>query len=142
MEEMKFKQEVNTATLGLDKLERWDADLERGIITFSNPDGFTVMGDVQVIGSYDTDGGTWLWGWDHPSVDPPLAHAARLARDFGKKYDLRQYTERLVQCSEDDAWQFTAVAQYLAKATGSYRGPTGSAYVYMIFDKVTVRMVK
>lgn len=45
----------------------WAVDLDAGIITFDSPDGMRATAPVQVIGTYNTDDETWLWGWDHPS---------------------------------------------------------------------------
>lgn len=140
-EELQAKQRANMQAWGLGNTDRWDADLERGTIKFSNRDGFVVSAPVQVIGTYDTEDGTWFWGWDHPSVRPRLGHAARLACDFGHKYSLSQYVQRMIECSEEDAWRFTAVALHLSKGAGSYRGPSGLTYTYMTFGAVTIKQV-
>lgn len=141
-EELKLKQHANTSAWGLGTTDRWDIDLDAGVIKFSNADGFTVVGSVQVIGTYNTLDGTWLWGWDHPSVSPPQARAACLARDFGKDYDLGPYTTRSLDCSEDDAWRFTALALYLSAGAGAYRGPAGSTYIYMTFSEVKIMQAR
>jgi hypothetical protein len=141
MEELKLKQQANTAAWGLGSTDRWDADLDRGTIQFSGPQGLVVTAPVQVIGTFNSNDSTWLWGWEHPSVSESLSHAARLARDFGEQYGLDQYTLRKVRCSQDDAWQFTAVALHLSEATGSYRGPSGSTFAFMTFGEVTIRKI-
>ncbi|WP_337187298.1 DUF6882 domain-containing protein [Phenylobacterium sp.] len=122
---------------GLGSTERWNVSLESGLITFSG-DGRIVSAAVQVIGTYSSEDGTWLWGWDHPSVLPELARDAELARRFGEEHGLSDYTRRKVECDEQAAWQFTAVACHLAGATGAYRGPSGSTYVFMTFGPVTI----
>jgi len=137
-EELLLKQQANTEAWGLGNFDRWDADLDLGVIRFSNGDGFVVTADVQVIGTYNSDDESWLWGWDHPSVSPPLARAAQLAHEFGRKHRLSQYTTRRLRCSQDDAWQFTAVALHLSEGAGSYRGPSGSTFAFMTFGEVTV----
>ena len=91
MEEMRLKTHANTAW-GLGSTDRWDADLELGTIKFSNADGYTVTAPVQVIGTYDSTWSEWLWGWDHPSVGQALAQDARLAREFGRRHKLEQFT--------------------------------------------------
>jgi hypothetical protein len=126
------------ADWGLGKTDRWDADLETGIIKFSNADGFTVIAPLQVVGSYNSEDGTWLWGWDHPSVPGPLSRAAKLTLAFGLRYDLPQLIERKIECSEDDAWRFTALAFHLSGAAGAYRGQFDQTGVFMTFGEVTV----
>jgi hypothetical protein len=65
-----------------------------------------------------------------------LQTAAYLAKEFGQKHELTKFTERKVKCSEDEAWEFTAVAARLGKANGAYRGPAGTALVYMTFGEI------
>ncbi len=91
---------------------------------------------MQIVGTYNTDNGTFLWGWDHPSVAEPLRKHAALAKQFGEENGLAQYTERMVECTEEQAWEFTAVAARLGEANGAYRGPAGTALVFMTFGEV------
>lgn len=116
----------------------WGADLQEGIITFDTEDGTHVEAPVQVIGTYNTQDGTWLWGWDHPSVSEPLSQHAQLAFDYGQKHGIAELTTRKVTCSEDCCWEFTALACFLAQAQGAYRGPAGPTHVFMTFGAVNI----
>lgn len=122
---------------GIGSADSWDVDLEQGAIRFTHPDHIATA-PVQVVGTYNTLDGTWLWGWDHPSVQEPFAAAARACRAFGERYGLTDFTERKLSCSEDDAWRFTALACYLSGATGAYRGPSATTHVFMTFGDVTL----
>ncbi|WP_368737969.1 DUF6882 domain-containing protein [Massilia sp. CCM 8734] len=130
---------AHAATWGLGSSERWKADLEAGTITFSFNDGKTVIAPIQVIGTYNKLDGTFLWGWDHPSVPGPLRRHAELARQWGKKNHLPDYTSRMVKVSEDEAWNFAAVANRLGNANGVYRGPSGTTMVFMSFGEVKMQ---
>jgi hypothetical protein len=141
LEELRLKQHANTLAWGLGKTDRWDADLDLGIIKFSNNDGFVVTANLQVIGTFYSVDQTWLWGWDHPSVDDRFAQAARQVRDFGERYGLARFTTSMVKCSEDEAWMFTALGLHLSGAAGAYRGPSGDSYVFMTFGEVTIRQI-
>ena len=46
----------------------WAVDLERGEIEFTNDRGWLITAPVQVVGTYVPSKGTFMWGWDHPSV--------------------------------------------------------------------------
>ena len=118
----------------------WDVDLVAGVITFTSATK-VVSAPVQVIGTYNTLDRTFLWGWDHPSVPEPLGADARLAREFGRRQDLPLFTTRKVECSEDQAWAFTAVALYLSGAQGAYRAPYGTTMVFMTFGEWTIASV-
>ena len=137
MSELELKQNTNSSLWGFGRMDRWDANLETGVVTFSSPN-LIATAPVQVIGTFNSKDNTWLWGWDHPSVPEPLAEAARQCRDFGLRYRLTEFMERKVQCSQSDAWRFTALALHLSAGTGSYRGPAGTTYVFMTFGDVTL----
>lgn len=115
----------------------WAVDLEAGTIRFTSATK-VVSAPVQVIGTYNTLDGTFLWGWDHPSIPEPRRAAARLAREFGRRQSLPLFTTRLVECTEAQAWRFTAVALYLSGAQGAYRGPAGTTMVFMTFGDMTI----
>lgn len=138
MEHLRLKTQSHAETWGLGATERWAADLEDGVISFSSP-GLLVAAPVQVIGTYDSEEGTWLWAWDHPSVPEPLARDSRLVRDFGQRHGLARYLTRMINCTVDEAWQFTALACHLAEASGAFLGPSGTTFVMMTFQQPTIR---
>ena len=134
--ETALKSQVFQSIFG-DEHYDWKVDLDAGVITFT---GVTrvVSAPVQVIGTYNTLDRTFLWGWDHPSVGEALGADARLAREFGRLQNLPLFTTRKVECTEQQAWVFTAVALYLCGAQGAYRGPAGTTMVFMTFGEMTI----
>jgi hypothetical protein len=137
MEELRLKTSAHNATWHLDKA-RWDVDQNAGIIVFTQLDGMSATCPVQIIGTYNTADGTWLWGWNHPSVVPPLQEHARAVKAYGERHHVEKLTTQKVPCSEQEAWEFTALACKLAEAQGVYRGPAGTSRVFMTFGTVTL----
>jgi hypothetical protein len=135
-EGLDLQTSTHAATWHLGEEDNWAADLVAGTITFSLPKQTTGVASIQVVGTYNTADGTFLWGWDHPSVPVPLRAHAELARAWGQKNGMASFTTRSVACNEDDAWGFAAVANRLAAANGVYRGPAGVARVFMTFGEV------
>jgi hypothetical protein len=107
-------------------------------MVFSTLGSPTVTAVVQIIGTYNTADGTWLWAWDHPDVLPTLRQHAQHVRAYGERHGLPQLTTRKFSCTEQEAWAFTAVACKLCNAQGAYRGATGDVCVFMTFDDVRV----
>jgi len=138
-EELRLKTAFAQETWGLGQGGQWAADLDAGTITFTNDKGWEITASVQVIGTYNTSDGTWLWGWDHPSVPEPVARDARRVHAFGEKYGLEALTTRQIHADESDAWTFTALACHLAGAQGGYRGPAGPTHVFMTYGTVSIR---
>jgi hypothetical protein len=140
MEELRHKTEAHAAAWGLGKTDRWDVDLDAGLIMFTN-DGQVASALVQVVGTYDQLDGAWLWSWANPSIPGPLTVDARRAYEFGIEHGLKSFTDRRVLCDEVNAWEFTATACHLANAQGAYRGPSGTTMVFMTFGDVSTQLI-
>lgn len=94
-----------------------------------------------MIGTRSLADGTFLWGWDHPSVPAPLRGHARLVKAFGEVQGLNMLTTRKIVASEDEAWELTALATHLAAANGAYRARTGKGgktEVFMTFGEIAI----
>ncbi|MGA2230951.1 MAG: DUF6882 domain-containing protein [Tepidisphaeraceae bacterium] len=119
-------------------LERgsWNVDQNIGTIVFSMPDGIKAEAPVQIIGTYSTTDSTWLWGWDHPSVVPRLMENAKRMRDYGREHGFDRLTTRKLHCTVEECWELTALAFLLCNANGAYRGPAGTARVFMTFGEI------
>src|SRR5438270_4719024 len=133
MEELRIKTAGHDGIWQLSKAN-WDIDQDAGTIVFTSPSGITATCSVQIIGTFNTEDNTWLWGWDHPSVDPALQEHAKLCQAYGERHGIDYLTSRKIESScESDAWQLTALACKLAGAQGAYRGPMGSTLVFATF---------
>ena len=138
VEGLRQQTTAHAATWRFGQEQDWAADLDVGTIVFTFADGTTATAAMQVVGTYNTLDGTFLWAWDHPSVPEALRAHARLAKAWGEENDVREFTERIVECSENDAWRFAAVVNRLANANGVYRGPAGTALVFMTFGEIKI----
>lgn len=136
MEELRLKTGAHDAGWGLGAAD-WAVDQETGLITFTGKK-MVATAAAQIIATYSTQDGTWLWGWDHPSVADNMAGHARQVYEYGEKHGLADLTTRKLAISEDEAWELTALACHLCGAQGAYRGPAGTALVYMTFGEVTL----
>ena len=135
-EGLALQTSTHAATWYLGQESNWAAYLEAGTITFHLPQGVIAVAPIQVVGTYNASDGTFLWGWDHPSVPSSLRSHAQLAKDWGLTNRMADFTTRSVACSEERAWEFAAVANRLASSNGVYRGPAGMARVFMTFGEV------
>jgi hypothetical protein len=137
IEGLKAQTAAHSATWHFGKEKSWSVDQDQGVIRFLFANGTVATAPVQIIGTYNPRSGTFLWGWDHPSVVKPLRRAAAQARSYGMKHKLARFTEREVKCTQAEAWEFTAVAARLDGANGAYRAnPADGPLVYMTFGEV------
>jgi hypothetical protein len=116
----------------------WSVDQDKGSIVFTSPHGIRAVAPVQIVGTYNSQDGTWLWGWDHPSVVAPLAEHAKKVLAYGRNHGFDVLTTRKLECPEEQCWELTALACMLCDAQGAYRGPAGIARVFFTFGTVSL----
>ncbi len=113
----------------------WSLEQDVGNLVFTTPQ-MKAVAPAQIIGTYDTEDGTWLWGWDHPSVEPALAQDAKKMLAYGQQHGYAKLTTSKLQITEEEAWELTALAFLVCGANGAYRGPAGTALVFITFGEV------
>ncbi|MEJ7137372.1 DUF6882 domain-containing protein [Amphibiibacter pelophylacis] len=133
LEALQAQTAQNSRDWGLGTEARWNLEMNEGSLRFTFADGRVLQAPVQVVGTYSTASGSFLWGWDHPSVPQPLRRAAQKVCDYGLAHGMEPLTMRSIACSEDEAWAYTAAAAQLDGAAGAYRGDAGGTWVYMVF---------
>lgn len=135
-EQLRLKTAAHDQLWQIGDAAAWSVDQRAGTIRFDAPNGTSAVAPVQIIGTYDTNQGTWLWSWSNTSVEPALALDARRLLEFGQQHNVPDLLVRKVRCDEDHCWTFTAAAAALGNAQGAYRGPAGDALVFMTFGAV------
>lgn len=134
------QQAINDRLWHMSEADHWNIDLKKGEIEFSFADGHRVRAPFQIIGGYNAASGQFLWGWDFPGVPESLTRDARLARAWGQESNLERWTTRKISCTENEAWEFTAVAARLSGATGTYRvpSPAQGPILFITFGTITI----
>lgn len=128
----------HSANWGLGSETNWNLDINEGWLSWTFGDGRVVQAAVQVVGTYNTKNNSFMLGWDHPSVPEPLRRAAQQVHTLGQELGIHRWTTRSVDCTEDEAWQFTALAAQQDGASGAYRGDANGTWVYMSFGEPSI----
>jgi hypothetical protein len=119
--------------VGWGDLGRWDYDADLGTLAFSVPQHEpSVVADVQLVGSFSTNTGTFQWAWETLDAADPQARAASQLRVFGEVRGFRRLTTASWPATETDGWEMTALAAYLCGADGFYRAPFDHLYWFML----------
>jgi hypothetical protein len=121
----------------LDEDSTWTADLRTGQFSWTGKKG-VVTSPVQVLGTRAKADGSFLWGWDHPSVPPELSRAARSVQRFGELHHSAQLTTRKLPCTPDQARMFGNLALGLDQGDFTYIGETDSASVYLVLTVIEI----
>jgi hypothetical protein len=116
---------------------RWDDDLDRGTLTFSQDGQPKVVAAIQVVGSTSLSSGTWLWSWANQCFPPCVTQEVERVRAFGELESLPASTEAKRPADEHVGWQMTAIAAKVLGAKGAYRFPAEDGFVYLLDSSVT-----
>lgn len=112
--------------LDLNRWPRWDHDLAKHELTFSDGGEVRVRADVQVVGT--TGRKDWLWSWANPNWTDAMTTDARDVRLFGEEHGISELITPSLKASDLNAlgWELTAVAAKVTGSIGAYR-PSGDA---------------
>ena len=135
MEELRAKTMGHQVGWGLGKSNRWSLDMSQGDLIFTF-DKVVAKCPAQIVGSLDSTDGSWLWAWANPSIDGPLQRDSLRLRDYGQQLQIDRLTSAEWAATEADAWAMAALAWKLCEAQGAYRGPAGTAFVFITFGRV------
>ncbi|MBI2307905.1 MAG: hypothetical protein HYU78_11450 [Rhodocyclales bacterium] len=137
VEGLKMTTDAHRGTWHFGEEKSWDVDQDNGHIIFTFANGTVASSPVQIVGTYNSKDSTFMWGWNHPSVVPALQAAASRVKAFGEEHNSNELTTQKVSCSEQRAWEYTALAMRLSESCGAYRGEAGpGTFVFMIFGEV------
>ena len=117
--------------------KRWDADQDKGIITWTFDDA-TVEAPCQIIGTYNPLDRTFLWAWDNPSIKDSESTDAKKVLDFAKKHNIQTLQRRMIECDAETAMQLTALAVRECDRKGAYQGDAGNVIIFFTFGDVTI----
>jgi hypothetical protein len=139
MNELQLKTAAHVQGWHMDACE-WAVDQASGAISFTDHERtMTATAPVQIIGTFNTDDSSWLWGWANSSLHPSLVADANTLKAYGSQKGYKALTAPKVSCDEQAAWAFAALACMVCNRQGAYRGPAGSTMIFMTFDTVTLR---
>jgi hypothetical protein len=113
---------------------RYDYDLEKGTLTFSEGGKPKVVASIQVIGTTSKSSGTWLWGWANESLPDNVTAAVAKVRAFGEAEDLTKLTEARLPDDEYLGWELTSVAAKVLGSKGAYRCPGDNGFLYVVYS--------
>jgi hypothetical protein len=136
MEELMTKTQSHQEGWGFGKEEEWLLDQDEGQLTFKFP-GRSTVAPVQIIGTYNTQNGSWLWAWANPLIADHLKTDALRLKEYGEQWGIPRLTSPEWSAQESDCWYMAALSCQLFGAQGAYRGPAADSHTLMVFGEVT-----
>jgi hypothetical protein len=137
MEGLRLQTEAHQGAWHFGEEERWDFAQDTGEIVFTFPDT-VVRAPAQIIGTFDSEAGTWMWAWGNSSISDSLTRDSVRAREYGRQQGIRRLTSASWPGEEMDGWHMAALANRLCETNGVYRGPAGATFVFFTFGEVQI----
>jgi hypothetical protein len=113
------------ATFKLGSWPRFDYDLARGTMMFSQGQTPKVRGTIQIAGTIGRE--NWMWSWSNAALPESSFQELLKVRAFGKENGIEELTSDYVDDGdlENLAWSLTAVSARILRSPAAYRGNTG-----------------
>ena len=138
MEELRAKTMGHQVGWGLGKSDQWSLDLSQGDLIFTFANGVVATCPAQIVGTFDSTDGSWLWAWANPSIPEALQRDSLRVKEYGEQRQIARLTSAEWRGTEEEAWRMAALACKLCEAQGVYRGPAGPTLVFISFKEVVV----
>ncbi|WP_448570035.1 DUF6882 domain-containing protein [Thalassotalea ganghwensis] len=139
MEALRMVTDAHTKTWNLGSEDTWNVDQDTGTIIFNFSDGSIASAPVQIVGSFNSQDQSFMWGWEHPSVAPELQQSALAVKAFAKEKKLKEFLTQKVTCDENRAWEYAALAMRISDANCAYRAEASpGTFVFMNFGEITL----
>jgi hypothetical protein len=122
LHELMDKQELFNSKFDLSGFEKWNYHDVTGIFKFTKENEVFHFRYINV-GTFSTNTNTWMWSWYNETTHLPLRKAAKKIKNFGKRHGLKKFTTGAISSTEEEAWQFTAIAAKIFKGQFGYRMP-------------------
>jgi hypothetical protein len=137
MEGLRLQTEAHHGTWGLGKSERWEFAQDLGELVFTFPDKI-VRAPAQIVGSFDSRAGSWMWAWANSSISDSLTRDSIRVREYGEQHHVPRLTTGTWPAEEMDGWRMAALTNRLSETNGVYRGPAGTTFVFFTFGEVQI----
>lgn len=113
--------------------DRYDFDLERGLLWLSKDGKRTVEFNVAIVGSIRKSSGTWEWAWNNPNTNPRLAVPRSVFESTGNQFGLKYLQVGMLPVPDDQfGWYLSGIALQLAGGEGVYMAEGEGYKVYLL----------
>ena len=129
--------EAHAQRWGLGAADRWSLDQREGRVRWSFPE-HTASAPAQILGSWNSDVGSFAWSWDNQTILEPLCETAEQVRAFGREHDVVALTSSPLELDEEQVRDLVALAFRIGGCTGLYHPYDGRMATYIAFGPVTI----
>ena len=124
--EEKFRADYQIASYA-----SWFYDQESELLRLYNSDDDERFFKYVPVGTYATEAGTWLWSWDNEHSIEKNKNATLKVKEFGEIHQFEKLTTGLIECEQEECWNFVALSRKLLDPMGLYCTQSRGLIIYM-----------
>lgn len=121
---------------GLGRCDRFDLNLQEGLITGYDSIGAYFRAEVVPIGSYSRGDRQWRWAWSRPEIPSLLQQTAARLQTLAEKTGLQLFRAESFESDEALVWELTAMACRSLNAAGCYKAESGDRYLMVALTSI------
>lgn len=129
--------EEHSGRWGLGNARRWVLDQGDGRIVWSFDDHIA-SAPAQILGSWNSEVGSYVWSWDNGSIYDALCETASDVRAYGAEHGIGALTSSPLELDEAQVRDLVALAFRIGRCTGLYPHFDGTLASYITFGEVTL----
>lgn len=122
---------------GLGAARRWVLGQDVGRVTWSFED-HVASAPAQLLGSWNSKVGTFVWSWDNETIQAPLCATAQAVREVGAENGVSALATSPLKLEEGQVLDLVALAFRVGGCTGLFHPYDGQLATYIAFGPVTV----
>ncbi len=131
---MRAQNEKNNRLFGIGDYARYEYDLFRSVIWWSDEKEPKVRAKVTVVGSTSTKSDTWMWAWANPHFGDIEIGLIEKVKEFGERESIQKLVEKKWDADEIDGWEMTSISGRLLESQGAYKSPGTNGSLFLLYD--------
>lgn len=131
---LRAQNEKNTRLFGIGDYARYEYDLFRNVIWWSDGKEPMLRARVTVVGSTSTKSDTWMWAWANPHLNDIEIGLIDKVREFGEKESIQKLIDEKWPADEIDGWEMTSISARLLESQGAYKSPGKNSALFLLYE--------
>lgn len=135
-DELEKKQQYLVDTFGFGSFDKFKYDFDKEELYLLKNEEVLVKARIVPIGSFNTENGTWMWGWANEAFSESLRSKSSKLKELEAITGFEMFGNDMAEIDEDMAWEIAGMSLHLLGFEGIYRGPANNTHYFYAMEQV------
>lgn len=135
-DELERKQQYLIDTFGFGSFDNFEYDFDKEELYLLKNEEVLVKARIVPIGSFNTENGSWMWGWANEAFPVKLRNKSSRLKELETITGFEMFGNEMAEIDEDMAWEIAAMSLNLLGFEGVYRGPGKNTHYFYAMEQV------